>query len=292
MEIVIVLLLGILQGVFGFFPVSMQGVQAVFGTAFSMGDTALLYCVFFHVGTALLLSFYIKEDLLRMPADLARVLYVQLKNGKGLLLARFGQEDFEPANPFASNHERFSAMAGLALLVALPFSLLLRPLAIRAFHGPLYVGVGYMIMTVVLLVGGMLKVRNRLPMNTRVLYGALAGLLLAAGIFPGISALGILFVFGMIIGFNRQTAQRFSCICFVLASFASLPVLLLTKDAGSVGTRELLYGLLGLAVTFAVGVFLSNRALRMAKIIRVQKLALVSGALAVGAIILGFLLRV
>ena len=91
MDILLILLLGILQGVFGFLPVSLEGVQAVFGRLFSLGDTGLLYCVFFHIGTSILLFFYIKSDLVRMPGELARLLSTAFYNLRGMLGAKLRQ---------------------------------------------------------------------------------------------------------------------------------------------------------------------------------------------------------
>ncbi|MGX8703298.1 MAG: undecaprenyl-diphosphate phosphatase [Lachnospiraceae bacterium] len=289
MDILFVLLLGFLQGVFGFLPVSLEGVQAVFGRLFSMGDTGLLYCVFFHIGTSILFFFYIKRDLLRMPGEILRVLATALWNLRELLKAKIHQETFEPQQVFETNHESFSAMASIALLTALPLTLLLRPLAVKGFGSPLYTGIGFLITVVIFLVGGKLKIRSRLPMNTKVWYGVVAGILLAAGSFPGISVIGVLFVFGTIIGFNRKTAQRFAGICYVLASFGALPVVLLSGDAGTPGMWQILPALLGLAATILSGVFFSNGALRRSKMAKARHMALVSGLLGIAAIVTGFI---
>lgn len=289
MDILLILLLGILQGVFGFLPVSLEGVQAVFGRLFSLGDTGLLYCVFFHIGTSILLFFYIKSDLVRMPGELARLLSTAFYNLRGMLGEKLRQEPFEPRKVFETNHECFSAMAALALLVALPVSLILRPLAVRGFGSPLYAGIGFLITTVIFLVGGKLKIRSRLPLNTKVWYGAIAGLLLSGSIFPGISSLGVIFVFGTILGFNRKTAQRFSGICYVLATLGALPTVLFSGAAGPLELRPVLLGLLGLAVTVIAGAFFSNWALHKAKMAKARHMAWLSGLLGMAAILAGFL---
>lgn len=288
MDILLILLLGFLQGVFGFLPMSLEGIQAVFGRLFSIGDTGLLYCVFFHIGTSILLFIYIKSDLLRMPGELARTLSSSFANLRGLLRARLRQETFEPRKVFETNHQSFSAMAALALAVALPIALVLRPLAVRGFGSPLYAGIGFLIMTVVFLVGGKLKIRSRLPGNTKVWYGAIAGVLLAAGIFPGISVLGVLFVFGTIIGFNRKTAQRFSALCYLLATPGALLTVLLSGTAGPLGFREILLAFLGLAVTILAGTYFSNWALHRAKMVKARHMAVLSVLLGTAAILAGF----
>ena len=289
MDILFALLFGILQGIFGFLPFSSEGIQAVIGRLFSIGDTGLLYCVFFHIGTSVLLFFYIKKDILRMPKEYVRILAAAAWNLRGQVRAKIRQEAFEPRKVFETNHECFSAMAGLALLVAWPLSILLRPLAIRGFRSPFYTGIGFLITAVIFIVGGKLKIRSRMPMNTQVWYGAVAGLLLAAGIFPGISVLGVLFVFGMILGFNRKTAQRFAGICYILSSAAALPTVLFTESAGPIGLRQVLLALAGLAVTVIAGSFASNWALHRAKMVRSRHIALVSVLLGAAAILTGFL---
>ncbi len=291
MEILIVVLLGILQGAIGFLPISTQGIQAVVGKTFQMGDTALLYCVFFHLGTAILFFFYLKGDILRLPWDLLRTLVGVFRNGKGYFEARKKQEPFEPQPVFHTNHECFSVMAVLAVLVAFPLCLVLRPFAEKTFRSPLFTGVGFLIMAVIFLVGGMLKIRSRLPIFTRVWYGLIAGCLLAAGCFPGISVLGILFVFATLIGFNRKTAQRFAGICYVLSTVVSVPVLFLTHAAGDLAASDIFLAIGGLAVTFIVGTLLSNRALHAAKMVKGRKMAVWSGVLGVAAILVWFFVK-
>lgn len=223
-------LLGLLQGLTEFLPVSSSGHLAVAGLVFDLSEGGLTLSVMLHAGTFL-------ATLLVLRRRIAPALVEGLR-----------------ALPRPS---RFSATEGgrdalVVLLASVPtaiIGLLARDAVERVTRSPAIVGVGFLVTVVALLSTRWLKQGER---EVPSMFGALLlGLAQGIAVLPGISRSGSTIAVALWLGVRPDRA-------FELSMLMSLPavlgaVLLESRHLGA-GAGALTPALVGASVAFVVGV--------------------------------------
>jgi len=194
MNLFTALLLGIIQGLTEFLPVSSSGHLAVFGRWFGLQEPDLTFDILVHCATLLAILWLFRKD---------------LWNIAGKLLTR----------PFAWTNLHTPAQLLVATLPAAVIGLIFRS-AVQNLHAQL-VWVGALLLGngLLLLAGRRLK-EGHIPLEQIGPSQALVmGFAQALAILPGISRSGSTILAGMAGGLNREAAARFS---FLMA----IPVIL------------------------------------------------------------------
>ncbi|MEM6368452.1 MAG: undecaprenyl-diphosphate phosphatase [Myxococcota bacterium] len=224
-------LLGFVQGLTEFLPVSSSGhlvlFQALLGQDFSFADSPLVFDLVLHMGTLLPVLLYYRRDLL------------------GLLAALGGRSSEETREA--------RRLIGLLVLATLPTGLmgvLLKDSFERVFHEPMavFIALG---LTGLLLASTRWAPRRDLVLGVPI---ALAlGVAQGLAITPGVSRSGTTIAVGLWLGLDRVTAARFS---FLMSIPAILGAMLLTaKDVASVDAARLPMMGLGFCVAATSGYF-------------------------------------
>lgn len=189
MTVLHAIILGIVQGLTEFLPVSSSGHLVIFQHLFGITEGPLTFDVLVHMGTLLAVFIAFWDDILAI-----------LKRP-------------------------FSKVTYLIIVGCIPAALMgfyLEPLFVKAFESLLVVGIG------LLITGFILKVSDTVSRNTIFykdkedtswLHALFIGLLQGIAIVPGISRSGSTIAGGLLAGLDREWAGRFS---FLL----SIPVIL------------------------------------------------------------------
>lgn len=207
------LILGIIQGLTEFLPVSSSGHLVLFQRVFDMPETGLLLEILLHVGTLVAVLIVYWEDW-----------WMMLRH------------------PFKSQTIRLLIVASIpAVIVTLLFDDLIE----RAFSG-IFLGIGFLITAVLLIFSEKLRQffqyrrtqnyrepRKRRVEDMQYRQATAMGLMQAVAIVPGISRSGSTIVGGMMAGVNRRTAAKFSFLMSGVATVGSL--LFKLKDLIDVG---------------------------------------------------------
>ncbi|MBM4317478.1 MAG: undecaprenyl-diphosphate phosphatase [Deltaproteobacteria bacterium] len=190
MESTQAIVLGILQGLTEFIPVSSSAHLVLFPWFFKWQDPGLAFDVFLHLGTLLaLLVYFFRELWLITAGGLASILE-----------RRIG---FEP-------HRQLFWMLGVGSIPAAVAGVLFNHLAEEFFRAPL------LIATMLALVGFViLWVDGHYPSLKRIEemgygYAFLIGIAQAFAIIPGVSRSGATMAMSRRLGFSREAAARFS----------------------------------------------------------------------------------
>lgn len=190
-------LLGIIQGLTEFLPVSSSGHLVLFQRIFNMPETGLLLEILLHVGTLVAVLVMYWDDW-----------WMMLRH------------------PFKDPTVRLLLIATVpAVVVALLFDDLVE----KAFSG-WFLGIGFLITSILLICSDWLKrrsgkvsrqrykgVQNMLPRQALAM-----GIMQAVAIVPGISRSGSTIVGGLASGVNRRTAAKFSFMMSAIATLGSL----------------------------------------------------------------------
>lgn len=235
-------LMGIIQGIAEFLPISSSGHLTLFQSFFQMEnveETHMFFTVLLHFGTLISVCIVYWRDIV----DMIREFFL----GIGSLFSKKEHRQPPPAR----------RMVMLIVVGTLPlFVMILLKDAITGFFStPIPVACMLLLTGVILFLSDRLARGHKTARNATVLDGLLVGCAQAVAIIPGISRSGATISAGMLRGFDRSFAVRFS---FLLSLPAIVGANILElKDAMEIGfdTALLPVYLVGVLVAAVVGYF-------------------------------------
>jgi undecaprenyl-diphosphatase len=236
MHLVEVILLGIIQGLTEFLPISSSGHLILARWLFNWHlseDAALRFDVALHMGTLLALLIYFWRDWLRLAGAMLVGFAMRLRRS-----SRVRSAD-------ACRDERLAWLLAAATVPAAIVGVVGEHYIEQTLRRPMLVAI------LLIAVGVLLLVADRAGRGHRRLEcvgwkdALLIGMSQALALAPGVSRSGITITAGLLRGFDREAAARFS---FLL----SMPI---TAGAGLLELRRLLHAGLAPAeaLSFAVG---------------------------------------
>lgn len=237
------LLLGLIQALTEFLPVSSSGhlsiLQNLFGIK-SVGEVDVLFDVMLHFGTLISVAVMYRHDI----RDMIRAFAGLLRRGP----------DAPPKTP----RERGSARLILLVLAATLPLLAVLPLRkyIESLYGSLtFVGAALIVTGLVLFVSGRLEKGEKDESSATVLDALLVGCLQAAATAPGISRSGMTVSCGLLRGFDRSFAVRFSFILSIPAVLGANALSLAGALRDGIDASMLPIYLAGVAAAAVIGCF-------------------------------------
>ena len=240
MKIWFAALLGALQGVTEFLPVSSSGHLAVFQRFFGLGEVDMFFDVLLHFATLIAIIVFYRYEILDMLREIGGFFH-----------------DLKHPNPDAGEPKparRLVLMiiiATLPLFIVLPFNDKIETLS----NNTLFVGIAFLITGVILYLSDRLPQGRKSAGSMTVVDSVKIGLAQAVATLPGISRSGSTIAAGMATGLDRGFAVNFS---FLMSLPAVLGATILeTKKAVEAGidTASLPAYLVGMVIAGVVGYF-------------------------------------
>jgi len=229
--IIEVIILGIVQGLTEFIPVSSSGHLVLFQEVLGVSEAGLLFDVALHVGTLLALLIFFKKDILEIAHGF------------------FAKKQKETYLVF------YLTIATLPAVVA---GLLLQDLAATTFRSPSLVAVTLGFFGVIMLLAETYaSKRQKIEHATAVSFrqALIIGGSQAFAIVPGVSRSGVTISAGLFAGLSRVAAARFSFLLAIPVIFgASVKVLLNDGAISQVAAAPLSFGL-GFMAALISGLF-------------------------------------
>lgn len=220
-------LMGILQGVAEFLPISSSGHLALFQHFFgaeNYEETQMFFTVLLHLGTLLSVFIYYWRDVL----DLIREFFLGVK-----AVCSHGEEGGGKAPPPARRLVLLIIVATLPLFLILP----VKDAIEAAMSNATFVSVALLATGFILFFSDRMARGRKTEKSATILDAVLVGFAQALGTLPGISRSGTTISAGLLRGFDRTFAVRFS---FLMSMPAVLGANILTlKDAIEAGAVEL-----------------------------------------------------
>lgn len=240
------ILMGVLQGIAEFLPISSSGHLALFQYFFGMEDfetTQLFFTVMLHFGTLISVFIYYWRDIVDMIREFFLLIGSLVSGGRG------GRE--RKTVPPARRMILLIIVATLPLFVILPVKRFIE----AATGSVTFVSVALLATGCILFFSDRLARGRKNAKNATVLDALLVGCAQAIGTLPGISRSGSTISAGMMRGFDRTFAVRFSFLMSLPAVFGA--TLLELKDALELGLDPavLPYCVVGVVVSAVVGYF-------------------------------------
>ena len=164
--------------------------------------------------------------------------------------------------------------AGTVLCATIPagaVGFLLRRVASISYGQVMYSGIGMLLTGVLLLVADMVPAGNKIPKDITWKQGILIGIIQGISIISGISRMGLVLVCGILLGFNKRLAIRFSYLLSIpailgamITQVSNVPVILTTpRYAGTCLAGAVSAALVGFLSIRAISKFVRQRGLRL-----------------------------
>ena len=269
------ILMGIIQGVAEFLPISSSGHLALFQTFFGMENVEekyMFFTVLLHFGTLISVCVVYWRDI----ADMIREFFLGIA-------ALAGRKDTGVTPPPARRMVMLIIIATLPLFIMV----LLQDVINQLFSNSIMVSCALMATGFILFFSDRLAKGHKTARNATVVDALIVGCGQALAVIPGLSRSGTTISVGMLRGFDRSFAVRFS---FLLSLPAILGANVLEiKDAVEAGfpVEELPMYLVGVAVAAVVGYFAIRLVKSLADKGKFGKFAYYCWAVGLGSLIAG-----
>ncbi len=212
MTILQAIILGILQGLTEFLPISSSGHLVIlpFFLNWQLPEKEMfLFNVLVQVGTIVAVIIYFWKDLIAIITDF----FKQLFSG----------------TPFATTNARLGWLLIIATIPAGLAGLFLQDLVEASFTSPLFAGIALMVTAILMILGEKICQRIGSTEDITLLEALFMGVMQSLALFPGISRSGATISGGMMRHLRREAAGKFS---FLMA----VPIML---AAGGLSTYQM-----------------------------------------------------
>lgn len=229
MSILEAIILGLIQGLTEFIPVSSSGHLVLLHELFGF-QGGLSFDVALHIGTLLALGVFFWKDIVQLVQGLL-----------GL-----------------NEHKRLAWIIAAATLPAVMTGVLLANMAESAFRSVRLVSINLIIVAILMLLAEHVAARNRKPTKLDDLNGKQAlimGLAQALAVIPGISRSGSTITAGLFAGLDRMAATRFSFLLAIPITAGAILKVLLSQDAIALINGNPAVFFVGIVTAFLSGLF-------------------------------------
>ena len=234
MDILKALILGVVQGLTEFLPISSSGHLVIGAEILNFHDPGIAFEVFLHCGTLVAVIFVFRRDILQMLRSL------------------FVSSSVRSSDPELALSFQWNINIIIATLPAVVVGLFLKDSIDRIFDNIL-------ITFAMLAVTGVTMVLTRFihekGATVTWLRALLIGVAQAVAILPGLSRSGSTIFTGMLLGVNRETAARFSFIMSIPAILGAVVLHVGELLATPPSTDEMLALLIGTLASIVSGYF-------------------------------------
>lgn len=223
MSLLVSLLLGLVQGVTEFLPISSSGhlavLENVFKIKFEEGSN-LFFNVMLHLGTLISVIIYYRKELKAMVTEIIDIISGKSAGGR-------------------DESGRRLPKLRLSILIGIGTIPLLLVLPIRGYVEQLFGKLGF-IAFALLITGGLLFISDRIKpgikkeRNATLFDALLVGLGQAFAVIPGLSRSGTTIVVGLTRGFKRSFAVKFSFMLSIPAVIGSFIIELVNAISSGV----------------------------------------------------------
>ncbi len=253
MTLVNSILMGLIQGVTEFLPVSSSGHLAIFQILFGMDtDTGLLFDVLLHVGTmaAVVVAYYrdiwiLLRELFNMIGDLCYNFVT--------FFARFRDYDRKYRKIVDSGFRKFVLLIIVSTIPTAIIGYLLRNIVAFASTILLVPGCCLLITAGILLLGDLAKRGRKGPGSATYSNALVIGICQGFATLPGISRSGMTITACILCGFKRDFAVKYSFILSIPAVLGAMIVELRDATTMTIPVSQVLIYIVGMLIAAVVG---------------------------------------
>lgn len=259
-------LLGIIQGVTEFFPVSSTGHMIFIEHLTNYTDQVLAFHTFVHLGTLIAIFGYMRKDIGRLSSE-SLAMAKETKTNAGIWWkSRKSGEEPKYTRIIRTNYRKMTLMILCATIPTCILGGLLEEVTFFGSYSLLYTGIGCLLTAVILFVTGMVPVKNVIPKDMPLWKACVIGVGQGFAVLPGISGPGVSMCGGILSGFSKKNAIRFAYLLSIPACVGGFVVeLIMGIRLNAFHPAFFLEGILGMIAACVAGWFMIRIGLRLTR---------------------------
>lgn len=244
MSIIEAIIMGAIQGLSEFLPISSSGHLAIFRQVLGLQlEQGILFEVLLHLGTLIAIFIFYWHDILALIIEGIRLM------GR-FFMALFGKIKWNKV--IATKEHRFVIMVLITMIPTLVIGMLLKSIVESAYESLLVPGIGLLITACLLYITTRFKeghLKENATFKSALVVGAAQGL----AVFPGISRSGSTIVAGRGMKYDKEYATRFSFIMSIPAVLGANLLSVFEYDFISIPSRDLMAYAAGTLTAAVIG---------------------------------------
>ena len=257
MTFVQAIILGIIQGLTEFLPVSSSGHLAIMKNLLHMNlSTGILYDVLLHVATLISICIVMRKDIVKLimeffgiVRDAVTNLLIFFRNVSG----QYDKEDYMQI--MSTSYRRFVVMVIVSTIPTGILGILLNDIIETVESELLVPGICLIATAVILLISDFITEGTKKPKDANLADAFAIGTAQGIATLPGLSRSGTTITACLLCGFDRKFAVKYSFIMSIPAILGALVLKLTKLSSESVSGGEIVSYIIGMIVAAVVGYF-------------------------------------
>lgn len=241
------IVLGLIQGITEFFPISSSGhlviVEQLLGIEI---EHEVLFHVMLHMGTLLAILLAFRKDIKRLWYSLVGIAHDLNMNFKIFMANHWKGQEKKYRKIFKTQYRKMAVMLLISSISTAIIGVVLRNLVDQFTHPLLIAGLGILVTGLLLYVAGFSERGNKTPKIASWTSAFTVGICQGISVIPGISRFGITLVSGLLHGFNRSFAWKYSVLTAIPAIIGAAVFELVCLPGSGV---EITFGFIGCCLT-------------------------------------------
>lgn len=254
MSLLQAILMGIIQGLTEFLPVSSSGHLALFKILFGVEtDTGILYDVLLHLGTLLAICVVYYRDIAKLIVDGLGIIRDACVNIVIFFKNKFGGESEPYRRVINSSYRKFAMLIIVSTIPTGIIGYFGRDVVSMASEILIVPGICLIVTAILLFIADHTKDGEKLPKNVTYTDAFSVGIAQGIATLPGLSRSGTTITACLLSGYQRNFAVKYSFLMSIPAILGA--VVLELKDAVGmeVTGSEIVYYIVGMLVAAVVG---------------------------------------
>lgn len=211
MSLIQALMLGLVQGITEFLPVSSSGHLAILENLMNIStEKGILFEVMLHLGTLGAIIAAFRKDLKKLVMEGCRSIYDIYENGRIYFHNRHEQDAKRYRKIISNNYRKLFLLILVTTIPTAVEGILFQNLVEQAGGNLLAPAVGLFITGIMLLVVDFFPAGTKIPKDVSFGIALIIGIFQGISVFPGVSRSGITIVACLLCGFNRKFAVKYS----------------------------------------------------------------------------------
>lgn len=247
------ILMGVIQGVTEFLPVSSSGHLAIFKALFHIEEPGLLFDVLLHVGTLIAVFIVYFRDIWKMIVEFFLLLRDFFGNVGIFFKNHFGHGDQKYRRLVSNGYRKMDLLIIVATIPTGIIGIVNSDFVEMASELLIVPGICLILTGILLLVAEHTRGGSKTPKNISYSNAFIVGICQGIATLPGLSRSGTTITACLVSGFNRKFAVKFSFILSIPAILGSLVFELKDVELAMVTSADMLNYIVGMVVAGVVG---------------------------------------
>lgn len=258
------LLMGLVQGLTEFLPVSSSGHLALLKQLFKLDtDAGILFDVLLHVATLAAICVVYFKDVARIVTEFFGICADVIYNISAFFRSAGNSNEARYRTIITSSYRKFTVLVIISTIPTGILGMLLQKVAEYSGNSLLVTGICLLGTGAIVLIADLMEGGDKKPKTATLPDAFCVGIAQGISTLPGLSRAGSTIAAGMLCGFDRRFAVKYSYIMSIPAILGALIVELFNIPNITVTGSDFGCYLLGMLVAAVVGFFALNVVMRL-----------------------------